>query len=447
MEIEASLPPIEVRLNSEVRQYAFRLAKLSANHPVNLLKATTSDQDNPNSPNRLDWPKRPKPSTIQRIRQSIQGLVSPSALEPLIHFYFPPWAKDLPYKVNVSSLTKEEEAISHNRAILLAYKTKSTIVYTDASSSAESTGIGVGLVAYSLIEGNQKVVTQSLRNLGDEQLVYNGELEGTTLGIEYISRIARQGWQYIVFSDNQAGLYRLKTPSDNPGQRCQIRAILASNLILEKGASIALQWVPGHTDVEGNEKADELAKQASKRASDSQETSWAMYGLRVKELKSIEWAKAIELADRKKGLRKRSYKLASKLKVPQGTKRLIASTYYQLRLGHGYLKAYLKRIGKTNNDKCSCGAKETTDHILFQCINLVEERKALLKDLPINSPSKAFFFNTTKGIERVLSFIEETSIGTRKWHLQRVERELEEEELGERELVELSEEEGGVDDV
>ena len=89
MEIEASLPPIEVRLNLEVRQYAFRLAKLSANHPVNLLKATTSDQDNPNSPNRLDWPKRPKPSTIQRIRQSIQGLVSSNALEPLIHFYYP----------------------------------------------------------------------------------------------------------------------------------------------------------------------------------------------------------------------------------------------------------------------------------------------------------------------------------------------------------------------
>lgn len=35
MEVEAAIPPIAIRLNTTIRQYAFRLAKLSRDHPVN----------------------------------------------------------------------------------------------------------------------------------------------------------------------------------------------------------------------------------------------------------------------------------------------------------------------------------------------------------------------------------------------------------------------------
>ena len=36
MEVEAALPPAEIRLNSNTRQYAFRLLKLAKNHLVNI---------------------------------------------------------------------------------------------------------------------------------------------------------------------------------------------------------------------------------------------------------------------------------------------------------------------------------------------------------------------------------------------------------------------------
>ena len=43
-----------------------------------------------------------------------------------------------------------------------------------------------------------------MTNLGTEQLVYNGELEGVTKAIEYASEIARPGQLIQVYSDNQA---------------------------------------------------------------------------------------------------------------------------------------------------------------------------------------------------------------------------------------------------
>jgi hypothetical protein len=78
-----------------------------------------------------------------------------------------------------------------------------------------------------------------MTNLGDSQLVYNGELEGTTQEIEYASRTAQPGQTYHIYSDTQAGLLRLRTISDHPGQACQIRAIQAA----EKAQSTELQYL------------------------------------------------------------------------------------------------------------------------------------------------------------------------------------------------------------
>ena len=84
------------------------------------------------------------------------------------------------------------------------------------------------------------MVFQSSSNLGPAQLVYNRELEGITLATEYASLVAKPGQCYYIYSDNQAGLYRLKTPSDKPGQSCQIRASIATELANSKGATISI---------------------------------------------------------------------------------------------------------------------------------------------------------------------------------------------------------------
>jgi hypothetical protein len=110
--------------------------------------------------------------------------------------------------------------------------------------------------------------------------------------------------------------------------------------------------------------------------------------------------------------------------------RAITSAFYQLKLGHGYLKSYLHRLDKTSNDKCRCGAPETAEHLLLNCSDYNQERQALRKALRhLKLPLSLPLLFTKEGTKDTLDFIQKTGIATRKWHLQRREEEEEEENV------------------
>jgi hypothetical protein len=87
-----------------------------------------------------------------------------------------------------------------------------------------------------------------------------------------------------------------------------------------------------------------------------------MLGLKIKQIKTAEWNQKLS----KDSLQQRpttnthSYRklfrweLKSKLRAPQGTPRQTASALYQLKLGHGYFKAYLHKLHHAENDRCKC---------------------------------------------------------------------------------------------
>jgi hypothetical protein len=97
--------------------------------------------------------------------------------------------------------------------------------------------------------------------------------------------------------DNQAGLLRLKTPSDKSGQNQQIRAILATKALKAKGANIELIWVPGYIDIVGNKEANELAKIGTATTisnPESVKTSFAFLGVEINKVKKLEYRLLLE---------------------------------------------------------------------------------------------------------------------------------------------------------
>lgn len=157
--------------------------------------------------------------------------------------------------------------------------------------------------------------------------------------VEFTSRVAKPGQAYHIYSDNQAGLYRLKTPSDNPGQACQIRASQAAELARSKGAAISINWVPGHTDVNWDELADSLAEVASKRVPSTDETSFAVLDWRARKVSCREWESVLNQYDKQVNQNLATYngirinipwQLRSKIQIPPGTKRELTSSFYQL---------------------------------------------------------------------------------------------------------------------
>jgi hypothetical protein len=84
MEIEAALPPPKIRLNSNIRKYAFRALKLSSIHLINIeIDGIQSFRDEHQI-------QAIKPTQLERIYDSIQGLVDLDSLKQIQHYYYSP---------------------------------------------------------------------------------------------------------------------------------------------------------------------------------------------------------------------------------------------------------------------------------------------------------------------------------------------------------------------
>lgn len=411
VEIEAAIPPVKARLSGTVRKYALRASKLPKSHPISqelekTLQATTFETR--------------KTTQMERILNSVELT---GRLEPITHHYFAPWAMSLPFHHRISQLPKEEAAKEHRELMQSRRGPKTTSIYTDASVITVGKGVGVGLAIFPN-SNHQDYMTES-RNIGNTNLVYNGELEGIAMAFEHASQSAARGQRYFVYADNQAAISRIASPSDDPGQSWQIRAIKAAETAAEKGASISLEWVPGHMGIFGNEIADCLAKEAvDDDTTGEYPTSFAVLGMEMKSMMRREWE---DIAGKvyTKPVSSNSYfksfapKPCFKLRIPHGTPRKLASAFYQLKMGHGFFKSYLLRTKRVDSSRCWCGSpRETPRHLLLSCKEYKKQRKHLRESIG-DELSFESLFRDLGAVKATLAFIKETGIATKQWHLER----------------------------
>jgi alpha-mannosidase len=125
--------------------------------------------------------------------------------------------KESSYNTTLSQYSKQEEAKRHKAYMESRLGDNLLAIYSDASALRDGTGIGVGLVAYDYAQDAQEVFSQIL-NIGENQIVYNGELEGLALAFEYAAKVATPLQEIRVHADNQAAIYRLRILSDKPAQ-------------------------------------------------------------------------------------------------------------------------------------------------------------------------------------------------------------------------------------
>ncbi|KAK1916950.1 hypothetical protein P3342_004506 [Pyrenophora teres f. teres] len=318
--LEASLLPPAIRLNSTIRNYASRANLLANTHPI--AKAITRIQST-----NLQRSKKPNQHRqLQTITNAI--LKQQRDTEQTIPYRFRPW-DTLNYTVTVSQKSKEEEANAH-QAYIKTRLDNYTTIYSDASQTQEGKGIGVGIAVYNSTQ--QEIYSETV-NIGQYQLVYNGELEGITRAFEYAAKNATTDQEFEVYADNQAAIYRLKTyqiTQDSIGNPMS----KAANTIRRKQANIHLLWAPGHTDIVGNERADHLAKEATKEDPRSTTKSIAYLGTTIKRIQQTEQRQEYEkYKARATALNKATYsakyplKISKTIQMPQNTKRVTSSAF------------------------------------------------------------------------------------------------------------------------
>ena len=104
--------------------------------------------------------------------------------------------------------------------------------------------------------------------------------------------------------------------------------------------------VPGHSGALGNELADSLAKAATVVAPSSHTISYAYLDSQIRNIVTQEWQEVLDqyntLQSRNQAYKKQFlWKLRTKIQLPLGTNQELASAFFQLKLGHSYIRAYL----------------------------------------------------------------------------------------------------------
>lgn len=210
---------------------------------------------------------------------------------------------------------------------------------------------------------------------------YDGELVSILLGLG-LARAAPGTTQYIwILNDSQTAIRDITNPPPlKSGQhiRYLISKELKRLLTQYPDATVAFIWCAKGSGVEGHEKADALAKAASKLTSFSHlPVSYKAIQRQVKELETMRPGQH----DTDPAVLRRlmnsyqpidTYKALAKLSRPDAT------IVTQLRAGHCPLNAYLFRFHAADSHLCTvCGQKESVEHYLLLCKKFVGLRRRL----------------------------------------------------------------------
>ncbi|KAF8870223.1 hypothetical protein BD779DRAFT_1395768, partial [Infundibulicybe gibba] len=100
--------------------------------------------------------------------------------------------------------------------------------------------------------------------------VYEGEGVGIILGLELLRKEAKGSVTRVRMGvDNQAAITSTASIKPKPAHYLWDMLDKRLNLVMNRhpNAKLAIRWTPGHEGIDGNEWADEVAKEASQLGS------------------------------------------------------------------------------------------------------------------------------------------------------------------------------------
>jgi ribonuclease HI len=104
--------------------------------------------------------------------------------------------------------------------------------------------------------------------LGRNKEVFDAELFALLratimIGDQVEEMISEEVQKIIIFTDSQAALNRIQHNEPGPGQTWASAIIRSTEEICRQNIQLEFRWVPGHAGIDGNETADQRAKDAA----------------------------------------------------------------------------------------------------------------------------------------------------------------------------------------
>ena len=406
LDAHAGILPMELTLLKICHRATLRLCTLPETHPLHVVvereaRTMNNDQAHQGAIKQLLRIFELKPDNLEKI--------SPETSDP---------ARPNNFTIRITETREESMKIEEE-------DNSDIKMYTDGSGHDNR----VGAAAVMYLKGALHPIKTLRLYLGtlSEHTTYEGEATGGILAMWLLEHHPGiRGKRVTVYTDSQAFLQGLDRRKGKPAQHL-VQAFLdaANNLPCQ----LRLRWISAHSEVPGNEKADEEAKEAANGNSSptdslppylriplprSAAAEKQAYHAELKEMWCEDWEKSIrkERMDRIDA----EFPFNKYCKMRDGLTRAQGSLLTQIRSGHIPLNAHLKRIGKSETENCQActgrrgaiPAKETVTHFLFDCPAYMTEREKMNRKLGRHAGDLKLIMSTIDGIKELLRFVGET---------------------------------------
>ena len=319
----------------------------------------------------------------------------------------PPWW-ELKATTEISPLNKEKAAQAHKQRLRQTSR-QDLIIYTDGSGYDGHIGAAIYSPTLKITKG-EYIGTEDTHN------VYAAELTAIQMAVSLFEEQIEKYKNIYIFTDNQSAIQTMESPKRQSGQYIikGILDIIDRTYATEPTCNIHIEWVPGHKNIDGNERADNAAKAAA-----APNTATPTTRMRSAQKRSIQSAMRTQWeTDWKTGSKnaKRLWNISRHPDTTTGPKlygtlreRKHVVWISQLRTGHCHLNEYLHRFNIIETPECECGAgKETVEHFLLNCELYDEERDKLRRKVGVQGMRTSVLLGDNAIIKETIKYIENT---------------------------------------
>ena len=385
LQAEASILPLELRRKQLTLQYAIKISATPENPVFNCLFNT------PTNIKRIlqKKPKTPKPIS-ERISPDLKEInFNVKDTQQITFPTIPSWTLNNPeIDLDLTKFTKESTHPSTYREefykILRNKYVNHAKIYTDGSKSDFAVGAASVPIPHELEE--------KYKRLPNSASIYTAEATALNMALDAIN-ISNDS-TFLILTDSLSCLKAIKDQNSMDPRIQKIKQKI--HYLSLKNKTISFLWTPSHVGIEGNDMADELAKESLNSTEISQikipyTDLIPIVKTHIKSKWETIWSNE---------LNNKLHKIQPKLRprLPLNLNRKNQVKYTRLKIGHTRLTHEYLLSGEDRPLCTCCSSPLTIEHILCNCSKFSNTRKNFFRTTNIktifslSSPTKILNF-------------------------------------------------------